>query len=240
MRVFPKLGLIIGIFLLFSTCIAIAGPAPVENLDIGNYGNEPSHNSILEQIYGLNNLTRIDDALDQVWYSMGEVTVIEKAKQAGYGHDKLWLAGKEEHFLFSTPRKAKYINNCHEVECRTASFNPNGEFYFGIDPTKKSDKYSIDDMNVDGYNHMITYQITSAIDRPWHEDLIGDYVVAWEDIAAGELKNYPDWDYQDNILHISGANPSAIPEIPAGAAVPLMGLIGFGLWRLRKKAAKKK
>jgi hypothetical protein len=46
-------------------------------------------------------------------------------------------------------------------------------------------------------------------------------------IATTPESEWPAW--------LTGGDANAVPELPAGALVPVMGLIGFGVWIIRRK-----
>ncbi|MBI5627849.1 MAG: hypothetical protein HY953_02935, partial [Candidatus Rokubacteria bacterium] len=61
-----------------------------------NPGGEPSlatASGLLNSLYGLSNLTRIDDSVDQQWGNLGTAEVIAKAKYAGYSQTFGYITG---------------------------------------------------------------------------------------------------------------------------------------------------
>ena len=47
-----------------------------------------------------------------------------------------------------------------------------------------------------------------------------------------------DGDMGSDEIHFNAASPSAVPEVPAGALAPVIGLIGAGVWFVRRRVKK--
>jgi hypothetical protein len=224
--------LFIFVFIFIFSGVAVAGKTYINPQGGGN-GREQSliaTDGILDNVFGLENLLRIDDSLDQIWYPVGEtVTVKDVAKWAGYGHDKGWLSGTSGFTFDDLYSIGKGVKETYDPPSEKYSgvFEPGGAFRFALSTTAGGLWSSLESDNVDKLDHMVTWKI---IDGTYS----GNYVVAFEDMRL----NTSDYDYNDNVMMVSGAG--VVPEIPAGAVAPVMGLIGFGLWRLRRKATKKK
>lgn len=164
---------------------------------------------ILDNEFGLTNLQRIDDDMDQFWAVTGsEVSVTAVAKYAAFTQDFGFIdAGNDFTSLLYVP----YMN------AQSGSFSSSDSgavFRFGLDPGG-SPLFSSDPAdNVfcgwffcsAPYDHMVSWLITDG-------DYAGDYVVAWED-----LKKLGDRDYNDLVVRVSGVSP-----VPAPAAVWLFG-----------------
>ena len=61
-----------------------------------NPGGEPSlatAGGLLNSLYGLSNLTRVDDSRDEEWGNLGTAEVIAKAKYAGYSQSFGYITG---------------------------------------------------------------------------------------------------------------------------------------------------
>jgi hypothetical protein len=174
--------------------------------------NEPDltgTGGILDNIFGLVNLQRIDDDLDQYWNVIaGEVSVTAIAKYAGYTQHFGFINASDD---FTSLLYVPYMDSQTNTFTSMDSGSP---FRFGLDPSG-SPLFSSDPAdNVfcgwshcsSPYDHMVSWLITGG-------DYAGDYVVAWED-----LKKLGDRDYNDLVVRVSGVTP-----VPAPAAAWLFG-----------------
>ena len=168
---------------------------------------------ILDNVYGLGNLQRIDDDLDQYWNLSGnEVTVTAVAKHAGFSQDFGFIDNNDN---FTSLLYVPYMNSQSNTFTITDSGSP---FRFGLDPSG-SPLFSSDPLDnvICGWahcsnpeDHMVSWLITDGL-------YAGDYVVAWED-----LKKLGDRDYNDLVVQVSGAS-----VVPVPGAVWLF-ISGFG------------
>lgn len=178
---------------------------------------------ILDSEFGLDNLLRIDDDLDQYWTVTGsEVTVTAVAKYAGFRQDFGFINASND---FTSLLYVPYMDAQSNTFTAIDSGSP---FRFGLDPSG-SPLLSSDPLdNVycgwflcsQPYDHMVSWLITGG-------EYAGDYVVAWED-----LKKLGDRDYNDLVIRVSGASP-----VPAPAA---LWLFGVGLLSLARVAGRRR
>ncbi|MFH1459043.1 MAG: DUF4114 domain-containing protein [Candidatus Omnitrophota bacterium] len=181
---------------------------------------------ILDTLYGLENLRRFDDDLDQLWSHKTENSsvVTAEAKFASYSQTFGYIYGEEgnsftELFTVGSGNLGYGVSN-------TAMFSvgDSGDpFRFGNDP---SGQYgpglfsSVETDNPDQADHMLTWYIIGGEKK-------GNFVVAWED-----LLNLGDRDYNDLVVEVSGVRPSAVPE---PATILLLGPALLGLLGLKRK-----
>lgn len=198
--------------MLFFSQLSVANtiilPSPSEPNLTGSDG-------ILDHEFGLINLQRIDDSLDQYWNVVtGEVSVTAVAKHAGFSQNFGFINSDDN---FTSLLYVPYM----DAQSNTFSMSDSGSpFRFGLDPSG-SPLLSSDPLdNVfcrwhgcsDPQDHMVSWLITGG-------EYAGDYVVAWED-----LKNLGDRDYNDLVVRVSGA---AVVPVPAAVILFGSGLLGL-------------
>jgi hypothetical protein len=205
-----------------------------------NNSNDPNlsligPSGILDDIYGLNNLTRIDDASDQSWVNTsGEAMAI--AKVAGYSQNLGYQVYGSSTFNFLAS-----FNNVTEGGNGTWITIPNPPLNFHFADNAKSGSTdegtysSKQSYNTNGQDHMVTWQITGNAGHA--NNSIGNYVIAFEDLVwNGNWTNAnlsgSDRDYQDLVCEVSGVR---VPE-PGTLSLFLCGLIGMiGMGWIRRK-----
>jgi hypothetical protein len=218
--------------------------------------NEPALSGaggILDQLYGLENLTRVQDngsvePVDQYWTFTGEkATITGRAKYAGFPHQFGILAGDSgwdyDIGITTGAKKSGLYGEAKGMPIPSVTRTSAGEmgtelFRFGLRlPSKRGYIWSsvpTDNQTMpggfagDGSDHMVTWQITG---NTGHErNRIGSYVLAWEDLdAASKLGSY-DADYNDLVVEVSGAMP-----IPEPASMSLLACMGFLYFRVHRK-----
>ena len=80
----------------------------------------------------------------------------------------------------------------------------------------------------DGLDHMVTWEITGNAGHAGN--VVGNYVVAWEEGSDHERSGGFDRDYNDLVVEVSGVTP-----IPEPATVVLLGVAGLVLGRGRRR-----
>jgi len=190
-------------------------PSPHEPNLLGSGG-------ILDAEFGLANLQRIDDELDQYWnLTASEVTVTAVAKYAGYTQDFGYIDAND---VFTSLLYVPYM------DAQTNSFNisdSGSPIRFGLDPSGSPLFSSAPADNVfcgrffctGEADHMVSWLITGG-------QYEGDYLVAWED-----LKKLGDRDYNDLVVRVTGV--TAVP-VPAAAWLFGSGLIGLAMVARRR------
>lgn len=206
-------GLIVFLFSPFALANTIILPSPWEPNLIGSGG-------ILDDVFGLGNLQRIDDELDQYWIVTGELSATAVAKHAGYSQNFGFIDSADN---FSSLLYVPYMN----AQSGSSTVPDIGdEIRFGLTrgampmhgnkPIFSS--APLDNIICHGpsclppLDHMVSWLITDGM-------YAGDYVLAWED-----LKFLGDRDYNDLVVRVSG-----VAVIPVPAAIWLFGSGLFGL-----------
>jgi len=203
--------------ILFGLAILLFSQTTVANTLILPSPNEPDligFDGILDNEFGLGNLQRINDDLDQYWAVTGnEVIVTAVAKYAGYSQDFGFIDANDD---FTSLLYVPYMDGQSNSFTIADSGSP---FRFGLDPSG-SPLFSSDplDNTICGWyscssdDHMVSWLITDG-------EYAGDYIVAWED-----LKKLGDRDYNDLVVRVSGV---AVVPVPAAVWLFGSGLIGL-------------
>jgi len=170
---------------------------------------------ILDTVYGLENLQRIDDNLDRYWNVSGvEVAVTSVAKHAGFSQNFGFIDGDGD---FTSLLFVPDMN----VQSSAFTINDSGSpFRFGLDPSGSTlfSSDPLDNIYCHGHycsqpdDHMVSWLITDGV-------YAGDYVLAWED-----LKHLGDRDYNDLVVRVSGA--SVVP-LPSSIVLFMSGMLGL-------------
>ena len=201
-----------GIAVLLISQLAAANtlilPSPHEP-DLIGYGG------ILDNEFGLGDLQRISDDLDQYWNVVAdEVSVTAIAKYAGYSQNFGFIDSDDD---FTSLLYVPYMNGQSNTFNVADSGSP---FRFGLDPSGSPLFSSDPSDNVfcrwsgcsHPQDHMVSWLITDG-------QYAGDFVLAWED-----LKHLGDRDYNDLVVRVSGI---AVVPVPAAFILFGSGLLGL-------------
>ncbi|MET0849648.1 MAG: DUF4114 domain-containing protein [Candidatus Rokuibacteriota bacterium] len=219
-------------------CLAGGGEATATTI-MPNPGGEPSlatAGGILDSLYGLSNLTRIDDGSDQLWTNIGTIEVTAVAKYSAYSQLFGYLPGESGGTfvpLFSVAPDGLLpgLSGSFTVADSGPIFrwadDPNGA---GTAPGLWS---SLESGNGDSHlDHMVTFQITGAAGHPGNA--LGAFVIAFEDFSGGG-----DRDYNDLVIEARMIAPSLTTAVPAPGSLALLAaalvLGGSSAWWRRRR-----
>ena len=200
-----------------------------------NPGGEPSlatAGGLLNSLYGLSNLARIDDSLDQQWGNLGTAEVIAKAKYAGYSQTFGYITGASGGAfvpLFSITQSGLLTG----ISAQFTVAQSGESFRWGDDPNGTSQPPGLwsalqsDNAADGGQDHMVTWLITGAAGHP--DNHVGAFVIAFEDLSG-----LGDRDYNDLVVEVRGVSDGAVP-LPATLALVAAGLAGLGALRIRAR-----
>jgi hypothetical protein len=191
---------------------------------------------ILDQLYGLGNLQRVDDfgvlPNDQIWFNPVEGEAQAQAMIAGFSQNFGYIPQSNDGTTYNSSDFVPLFDvagftNAIGLGGPSAPLDwGNVPFLWALDPsgaplwTSQSSPGS--GQNGDEFDHMVTWLIEGNEDRP--NNTVGNYVIAWED-----LRNGGDQDFNDLVVEVT-ATPIPIP-----AAILLLGSGLVGLAGIRKK-----
>jgi len=214
------------IVLLSFGCFLWAGTATATTISLGPEVPLAESGGILDRLYGLSNLLRIDDDLDKIWFPASG-TAMAQAKYAGYSQNFGYIPQNSGIFdsddfvsLFTVTSNGPLFGS------PTASLSSgNVNFLWALNPSGAPLWTSLPTQNSDNSDHMVTWLITGSVGK---SNTIGNYVIAWEDLYDGG-----DHDFNDLVVEAS-FNPAPVPE-PTTLLLLGSGLVGIGAFRRKFK-----
>jgi len=185
-------------------------PAPSGELDLL---------SILNKLYGLANVQRIEDGPfpgDQIWLNLdGGATAT--AKYSAYDQTFGYIPGESGGTFVPLFTATGGLYPIHGSGVGGTIPGGVSVFRFGDDPSGAPLRSSRESDNTSGNDHMVTWLITGG-------QSAGNYAIAWEDLDLGDA------DYNDLVVEVSGVSP-----VPEASTLILFGAGLSGLLFYAKK-----
>ncbi|MHB1037434.1 MAG: PEP-CTERM sorting domain-containing protein [Pirellulales bacterium] len=230
---------------------ATAGFTPIGPTD--GWHNEPSLLArdtsgngtlgILDYLYGLENLTRIDDTLDIYWRQPSPHGVIKAVAAFNANYIGIYVGVYDQAGTFRAlfPMPTEW----HGVEIadgyKTSGQATEGQWIDLVGPLRMGlcvdydESYktryasSLASDNPTGVDEMVSFEITGNTGHP--NNVVGNYVIGWEADSAW------DRDYQDEVLELQGFEAAPEPSSLALAAGGFCAIAGVIAARRRKGRA---
>jgi len=174
---------------------------------------------VLDDVFGLDNLQRIDDEQDQYWTVTGELSATAVAKHAGFSQNFGFIDSNNN---FDSLLYVPYMN----AQTGSAQVDVGSQIKFGLTRGAMplfGHKPIFSSAPLDNVicrwvfcspelDHMVSWLITDG-------EYAGDYILAWED-----LKFLGDRDYNDLVVRVSGV---VVVPVPAAVWLFISGLLSL-------------
>ena len=213
------------VILFILGCVLGMGPAGAATTVIWPGPETPlvQTSGILDQVYGLGNLVRVDDNWDQIW-SPSMVDATAKTKLAAFGQDFGYIPQNIDG-TFNASDFVSLFNVAGGMSGTglsgpNAFFNSgNTPFIWALNPSGAPMWTSRTSDNTDEIDHMVTWSIVDNDEKS--DNPIGRYVIAWEDLKGGGDRDFNDLVVEVHITQVP--LPGAIWFFSSG----LIGIAGF-------------
>jgi hypothetical protein len=210
------------LLLLFCGIFLVAGTATAATTGILPGSETPliGPGGILDQIYGLSNLQRWDDDIDQIW-NPANGNASAKAKFADFTQDFGYIPDLNNDNNFNESFVSLFSVAGMGINSGPTVFVPlssgSVDFLWALDPSGAPLWTSLPSQNSDTLDHMVTWKIIGGPAE-------GNWVIAWEDLPGGG-----DRDFNDLVVEVN------VAPVPIPAAILLLGSGLVGLAGIRKK-----
>ena len=219
---------------LCGVLVAAPGGRAEATAVLPNLTGEPSLDGIgglLDVLFGLTNLVRMDDAVDQLWGNTELAHVRIVAKYSAY-QETLGYQSGEQGGVFVPLLTVADDGAVTRDEVTFSAADSGSDFRWALLPTgpgavTRPWSARADD-NADLRDHMVTWQVTGADGHA--DNILGSFVIGFEDLSG-----LGDADYNDMVAQIWGVTDAPLQSLPAPASLALLvaaaGLLG---WRRRR------
>lgn len=184
--------------------------------------------SVLETLYGENNLDRVDDSLDTAFRQTGDMATVKAV--ARFNNPSIQESFRYLNLNTDVARTALMIHQTAMPSGRRSpvGYNPATDLAGLISMADSGPVFEVQvagssnpAKNFAGQDKMVTFRISGANGHPNNQ--IGNYVLAWEYFSNDDL------DYQDVVFEISGVVP-----VPEPSAL-LTSLAALPVGRMRRR-----